>query len=198
MCRESESREEKNLPRTAPWLKEAEMINPESVILPGSWHFFNSSEEVSILKDMLGNLKGPNFTMPVSENSNWMAEDSLGSFVEELIRRWEFAYNDTLLFLLSMKAPRRVDSKGSLSKNPFRDNSYVSVALQDLLLGDSGCKKETSLFLFSNRKIWWITCGSKRRRICPLELVVTYIVRMLWMTFVGLMSLGTEHFERHQ
>ena len=36
MCRESESREEKNLPRTAPWLKEAEMINPESVILPGS------------------------------------------------------------------------------------------------------------------------------------------------------------------
>ena len=97
-----------------------------------------------------------------------------------------------------MKAPRRVDSKGSFSKNPFRDNSYVSVALQDLLLGDSGCKKETSLFLFSNRKIWWITCGSKRRRICPLELVVTYIVRMLWITFVGLMSLGTEHFERHQ
>lgn len=45
-----------------------------------------------------------------------------------------------MLFLLSMKAPRRVDSKGSLSKNPFRDNSYVSVALQDLLLGDSGCK----------------------------------------------------------
>ena len=44
-----------------------------------------------------------------------------------------------------MKAPRRVDSKGSLSKNPFRDNSYVSIALQDLLLGDSGCKKGNEL-----------------------------------------------------
>ena len=51
-----------------------------------------------------------------------------------------------------MKAPRRVDSKGSFSKNPFRDNSYVSVALQDLLLGDSGSKKKRAYFYFQTAK----------------------------------------------
>lgn len=129
MCREFELREEKNFFRIVFWLKEVEMINLEYVILFGLWYFFNFFEEVLIFKDMLGNFKGLNFIMLVSENFNWMVEDLLGFFVEELIRCWEFVYNDILLFLFLMKVLRRVDLKGFFFKNLFRDNLYVFVVL---------------------------------------------------------------------
>lgn len=105
------------------------MINLEFVILFGLWYFFNFFEEVLIFKDMLGNFKGLNFIMLVSENFNWMVEDLLGFFVEELIRCWEFVYNDILLFLFLMKVLRRVDLKGFFFKNLVRDNLYVFVVL---------------------------------------------------------------------
>lgn len=68
--------------------------------------------------------------------------DFVGSFIkEELFRRCEYAYKDTLPLGLSMKEPRRVAVKGSFFKKPFRNNSYVPVILQDVLFGESGRKK---------------------------------------------------------
>lgn len=42
-----------------------------------------------------------------------------------------------------MKEPRSVEVKGSFLERPVRNNSYISVMLQDLFFGESDRKKVT-------------------------------------------------------